>query len=64
MHGYVCFYRNQSVEVYAPTSFAAQEKAAIQMKAKKRYDVTVVLAERNVGPDGKGEQVTHDGAIL
>jgi hypothetical protein len=64
MNGYICYYRNKKVEVYAETSFAAQEKAAAEMKAKKRYDVTVVLAELNVSPEGNGEQVTHDGSIL
>jgi hypothetical protein len=58
MNGYVCFYKGKRVEVYADTSFQAQEKAAAMLKAKKSYEITVVLAERS------GQQVTHDGAML
>ena len=57
MNGYIAFYKDKHivtmVEVYADTSYEAREKAAKQLKAKKSYDVTVVLAERN------GEQVVH-----
>jgi len=53
MNGYIAFYKDKQVEVYADTSYEAREKAAKQLKAKKSYDVTVVLAERN------GEQVVH-----
>lgn len=53
MNGYVCFYRNKRTEVSADTSYEAQKKAATFFKAKKSYEVTVVLAEKS------GEQVTH-----
>lgn len=53
MNGYVCFYKDKKAEVYADTSYAAQQKAADVFKTKKSYEVTVVLAEKN------GEQVTH-----
>ena len=53
MNGYKAFYRNKTVEVYANTSFEAQTKAASLFKAKKSWEVTVVLCELN------GEQVTH-----
>lgn len=53
MNGYVAFYKGKRAEVYADTSFQAQEIAAKQFKAKKRHEVTVVLAEKN------GEQVVH-----
>lgn len=53
MNGYIAFYRGKQIEVYAPTSYEAQQIAAKQLKAKKSYEVTVMLAERN------GEQVTH-----
>lgn len=53
MNGYVCFYRGKSKEVQANTSFEAQKEAAKLFKARKSYEVTVVLAEKN------GEQVTH-----
>lgn len=52
-NGYIAFYRGKQIEVYAPTSYEAQQLAAKQLKAKKSYEVTVMLAERN------GEQVTH-----
>jgi hypothetical protein len=53
MNGYIAFYKGKRIEVYANTSYEAQVKAAAELKAKKSYEVTVVLAERN------GEQVTH-----
>ena len=53
MNGYIAFYKGKQVEVYAPTSYEAQTKAAAIFKAKKSYEVTVMLAERD------GEQVVH-----
>lgn len=53
MNGYTAFYRGKTTEVMADTSFQAQEKAAAFFKAKKSYEVTVVLCEKN------GEQVVH-----
>lgn len=53
MNGYVCFYKGKKVEVYAETSFVAQQKAATLLKAKRAYEVTVVLAEKD------GEAVVH-----
>jgi hypothetical protein len=53
MNGYKAFYKGKSIEVYANTSYEAQKVAAKQFKAKKSYDVTVVLCEK------KGEQVIH-----
>jgi len=47
MNGYVAFYRAKRIEVYAETSLAAQQKAAELFKAKKAYEVTVVLAEKD-----------------
>jgi hypothetical protein len=58
MNGYVCFYKGKRVEVYADTSFQAQEKAAAMLKIKKSYEITVVLAEKS------GQQVIHEGAML
>ncbi len=58
MNGYKAFYSGKTCEVYAETSFAAQKKAAEQFKAKKSYEVTVILCEK------AGEQVTHNPAIL
>lgn len=58
MNGYIAFYKGKKTEVWADTSFQAQEKAAKFFKAKKSYEVTVVLAEKG------GQQVTHNPAIL
>jgi len=53
MNGYKAFYKGKSIEVYANTSYEAQQLASKQFKAKKSYEVTVVLCE-------KGEkQVIH-----
>jgi hypothetical protein len=58
MNGYVCFFKGKRHEVQAETSYAAQVAAAAHFNAKKRYDVTVVLAEKQSVP------VVHDGASL
>jgi hypothetical protein len=43
MNGYKAFYRGKTLDVQASTSFEAMSKAAILFKAKKSYEVTVVL---------------------
>ena len=53
MNGYICFYKDKKIEVIAISSYAAQQEAAKVFKAKKSYQVTVVLAEKD------GKQVTH-----
>jgi hypothetical protein len=53
MNGYKAFYKGKSIEIYANTSYGAQQLAAKQFKAKKSYDVTVVLCEKGE------EQVFH-----
>jgi hypothetical protein len=53
MNGYIAFYRGKQVEVYAASSYEAQTKAAAMFKAKKSYEVTVMLAEKD------GQQVVH-----
>lgn len=58
MNGYKAFYRSKTCEVYAETSYAAQLEAARVFKAKKSYEVHVVLCEKG------GEQVTHSTASL
>ena len=52
-NGYICFYKNKKIEVMADSSYEAQQKAAKEFKAKKSYDVTVILAEKD------GKQITH-----
>ena len=51
--GYIALWRGKRIEVYANTSYEAQQKAAAILKAKKAYEVTVMLAER------AGEPVVH-----
>lgn len=58
MNGYKCFYRGKTLDVYANTTLEARDKAAKEFKAKKAYEVTAVLCEKN------GDQVTHDPASL
>ena len=53
MNGYVAFYKGKRIEVHAMTKLEAQTLAAAHFKARKPYDVTVMLAEKD------GEQVTH-----
>jgi hypothetical protein len=53
MNGYKAFYHGKTTEVFAETSYKAQQKAAEIFKAKKSYEVTVVLCEKD------GEQVTY-----
>ncbi len=53
MNGYMCFYKEKVIAVYADSSYAAQQKAATLLKAKRAYEVTVVLAEKD------GEPVVH-----
>lgn len=53
MNGYKAFYKGRQCEVMADTSYEAQKMAAAIFKAKKSYEVTVMLCEKN------GEQVVH-----
>lgn len=53
MNGYKAFYRGKQTEVYANSSYEAQQKAAQFFKAKKSYEVTVMLCELD------GKQYAH-----
>lgn len=53
MNGYIAFYRGKQLEVFADSSYAAQQKAAALFRARKAYEVTVMLAELD------GKQVAH-----
>lgn len=53
MNKYACFYKGKQIDVEASTSYEAQKKVAVIFKAKKSYEVTVVLAEKD------GEAVIH-----
>jgi hypothetical protein len=58
LNGYIAFYKDKQIEVYATSSYQAQTIAAEMMKAKKAYDVTVMLAEKN------GKEIIHNPSIL
>jgi len=49
MNGYIGIYKGKQHEIYANTSYEAQTILAKQLKAKKSYDVSVYLCEK----DGK-----------
>ena len=53
MNTYVAIYRNKRAEVQADTTYEAQKIAAAQFKARKTYEVTVMLAEK------AGQPVIH-----
>jgi hypothetical protein len=55
MNTYIAFYRGLMRQIDADTAYEAQKKAAAEFKAKKSYEVTVKLAEKD------GQQVTHTG---
>ena len=59
-NGYVAFYRGKRIEFYsdAPSMYAVQLEAAKLFKAKRSYEVTVILAEKG------GEQVMHSTCEL
>ena len=46
MNGYIAMYRGKKIEVYADSSYEAQQKAAKEFKAKKSYEVSVYLCEK------------------
>ena len=47
MNGYKAFYKGNNIEVMAESSYKAQLEAARVFKAKKSYQVSVVLCEKN-----------------
>ena len=55
--GYKAFYRGRETEVHASTSYEAQQLAAKVFKARKAYEVAVVLCEK------AGKQVVHAPAF-
>lgn len=65
MNGYKAFYRGRETEVYAETSYEAQTKAAKFFKAKKSYEVAVMLCETDCAAPGvPGKQYVHNTAGL
>jgi len=47
MNGYKAFYKGHNIEVMAESSYKAQLEAARVFKAKKSYQVSVVICEKN-----------------
>ena len=45
MNKYQAFYKDKKLQVEANTTYEAQQKAASLFKAKKQYDVTILLIE-------------------
>lgn len=58
MFTYIAFYKGKEITVKALRSYDAQLIASKQFKAKKSYEVTVMLVAKD------DEQVTHNPAIL
>lgn len=50
---YLAFYKERTLEVWASSSYAAQQEAAKLFNVKRTWDVAVVLAEKD------GKPVTH-----
>ena len=59
MFSYICFYKGRQVMVQALRSFDAQNIAAKKLKARRPWEVSVVLAARS-----DGSEVTHQSASL
>ena len=53
LNGYIAMYKGRQTTIYAETSYRAQQKAAEFFRAKKSYEVTIVLCESN------GKEVIH-----
>jgi hypothetical protein len=45
MRTYVAFYKGRQLTVQAESSYKAQQQAAAKFRARKSYEVTVVLAD-------------------
>ena len=58
MNKYECFWKAKRITVEADTSYQAQQKAQAILKAKKGYEITVVLAELN------GQVHVNEGSSL
>lgn len=58
MNKYIAVYNGRCIEVEAHSSYAAQQIAAKQFKAKKAFNVTVVLARKD------GEEVKHSTTVI
>jgi hypothetical protein len=62
-NGYVAFYKGKRIEVYADTMYEAQKTASQHFKARKDYDVNVVLAEIDGKPYINSTMFADGGGI-
>lgn len=62
-HTYKAFYKGKTLVLSANTSYHAQIAAAVQLKAKRPYEVTIVLLVVD-GEFSRGAPVVHDPAML
>jgi hypothetical protein len=51
MNTYIAFHKGHKMTVYGRTSYEAQQKAALAFRAKKSYNVSVVLVEKEDGAE-------------
>jgi len=58
MNTYQAFYKGREVQIEATTSREAQQLACVCFKAKKAYEITIVLVSV------EGTQYTHSPASL
>ena len=58
MFSYICFYKGRQVIVQALRSFDAQNIAAKKLKARRPWEVSVVLAARSDGSEVVHQPVT------
>jgi hypothetical protein len=58
VNGYIALYRGRRAEISADTSYEAQQKAVAIFKARKVWEVSIYLAEKN------GETVTHSTSSI
>mgnify|MGYP003984027455 CR=1 FL=1 len=61
MNTYKAFYRGKKAEIQAESSYAAQQAAAAHFKARKEWEVTVMLLEVGTGTD-QAREVVHSTA--
>ena len=59
MFSYICFYKGRQITVQALRSFDAQEIAAKKFKARRPWEVSVILAARS-----DGSEVVHSAATI
>jgi hypothetical protein len=58
MNKYECFWKSKRTTVEADSSYQAQQKAQAFFKAKKGYEITVMLVELD------GKQYVHHPASI